>query len=516
MAEGPGTPAPTHNLATRRRALALLVCAVAVVFALEAWQVWRNYENAFANARSDVSNIALAAAQHANDAFREADLLLVSVRDIVESQPLDQLSRPRIQRLLERQVALLPQLYGLFIYDRSGNWLVTDKTSTPPPTDSTDRDYFRFHQQHMEDVMHVGPVIKSHGSGEWVIPVSRRLDDAEGRFAGVILATIRLQYFVDYYARFQLDNRGAIALVTNSGTLVVRRPFEHVGLSLTAGELYREHIAKTASGTAMTPSLIDGQKRLYAFQHLDSAPLIALAGISESTILVGWRQGMLRSIVVVGILIVGMLIFGLSLLREIRTSLRHEAELRRAHDDLQVLTLKDSLTGLANRRHFDTLLPAELARAQRTGQPLSLLMLDIDHFKAYNDHYGHPAGDRCLQAVAGVVAAAARRPGDLAVRYGGEEMALLLPNCDEAGAFAVASGIQEHLGILELPHPTSSWGRITLSLGFAIHVPGQRQPLAASLLASADEALYTAKHLGRNRIHPQLCALSEPEGLQRD
>jgi len=484
--------------------LALLVCAVAVVFALEAWQVWRSYENDFANARSDVSNIALAAAQHGNDAFREADLLLVSVRDIVENQPLAQLDRPRIQRLLERQVALLPQLQGLFIYDRAGNWLVNDKTSMPPPTNSSDREYFQFHQHHLEDVMHVGTVINSRQTGELVIPVSRRLDDADGRFAGVILATIRLSYFIDYYARFQLDNRGAIALVTSDGTLLVRRPFEHVGMSLANGELYREHIAKAASGMALSRSLVDGQKRLYAFQHLDSAPLVALAGISESAILASWRQGMLRSIVVVGILIIGMLIFGFSLLREIRMSVRHEAELRRAHDDLQVLTLKDSLTGLANRRHFDALLPAELARAQRTGQPLSLLMLDVDHFKAYNDRYGHPAGDRCLRAVAEVVATAARRPGDLAVRYGGEEMALLLPNCDRAGAFGVAGWIQEQLQALELPHAASTFGRVTVSLGFAVHEPSQLQPHAAGLLASADEALYTAKHLGRNRIHPPL------------
>lgn len=505
MAEGPGTPVPTHTPATRRRALALLVCAVAVVFALEAWQVWRSYQNAFDNALSDVSNITLAAAQHANDAFREADLLMVSVRDVLENQPLEQLDRPRLQRLLERQVALLPQLHGLFVYDHAGNWLVTDKTSTPPRTDNADRDYFKFHQHHMEDVMHVGAVINSRSTGELVIPVSRRLDDAEGRFAGVVLATIRLSYFVDYYARFQLDNRGAIALVMNDGALVVRRPFEHIGLSLAPGELYRQHVSKAASGTAMARSLIDGQNRLYAFQHLDSAPLFALAGISESAILASWRQGMLRSVVVVGILILGMLIFGFSLLREIRMSIRHEAALRRAHDNLQVLTLKDSLTGLANRRHFDTLLPAELARAQRTGQPLSLLMLDIDYFKAYNDHYGHPEGDRCLQAVAGVVAAAARRPGDLAVRYGGEEMALLLPNCDEVGAFGVACVIQEHLRTLDLPHTGSTFDRITVSLGFAVHLPGQMQPLAAALLTSADDALYTAKHLGRNRIHPPLC-----------
>jgi len=206
---------------------------------------------------------------------------------------------------------------------------------------------------------------------------------------------------------------------------------------------------------------------------------------------------------VVGLIILGMLVFGFRLLREIRAGERSAAALRQAHDELHLLTLKDSLTGLGNRRQFDNLLPVELARAQRNGQPLSLLMIDIDHFKAYNDHYGHPAGDRCLQAVAGVVASAARRPGDLAARYGGEEMVLLLPNCDEHGAQRVAATVQERLQVLEVTHATSPFGRITVSLGIAVQPPGQTPPpQPADLLASADAALYRAKHLGRNRSHP--------------
>ena len=504
MAQGP-TAAASRNLVTQRLALALLVCAVAVILALESWQVWRNYQNAFASARSDVGNITLAVSQHASDALKEANSLLISIRDRLDDTPLAQLDRPRMHRLLARQAALLPQLHGLFVYDRDGNWLVTDQGAIPPQANNADREYFQFHRQHPEDVLHVGAVIRSRSSGELIIPVSRRIDDAEGHFAGVLLATIRLQYFVDYYARFRLDERGAITLALDDGTLLVRRPFQtdFVGTNLAAGELFQQHIQQTATGTALVRAVVDGQQRLYAFEHLQGYPLVALAGISRSAILASWRQDMLRSVVVVGILVVGMLVFGFSLLRQIRANVRSEAALRQAHDELQLLTLKDSLTGLGNRRQFDTLLPLELARAQRSGQPLSLLMIDVDHFKAYNDHYGHPAGDRCLQAVAGVVASAARRPGDLAVRYGGEEMALLLPNCDELGAYRVACTVQERLEALDVIHATSPLGRLTVSLGFAVYRPAQdAPPQAASLLASADEALYAAKHAGRNRIHP--------------
>ncbi len=410
-----------------------------------------------------------------------------------------------MHRLLARQAALLPQLHGLFVYDRDGEWRVTDKSSEPPRANNADREYFQFHRQHPADVLHVGAVIESRSTHELIIPVSRRLEDRDGRFAGVLLATIRLQYFVDYYERFKLDARGAINLALDDGTLMVRRPYvpEHVGTPLATGDLFRQYVNQAPNGTALVRAMLDGQERLYAFQHLEGYPLVALAGISRRDILAGWRQDMLRSVTVVGLIILGMLVFGFRLLREIRAGERSAAALRQAHDELHLLTLKDSLTGLGNRRQFDNLLPVELARAQRNGQPLSLLMIDIDHFKAYNDHYGHPAGDRCLQAVAGVVASAARRPGDLAARYGGEEMVLLLPNCDEHGAQRVAATVQERLQVLEVTHATSPFGRITVSLGIAVQPPGQTPPpQPADLLASADAALYRAKHLGRNRSHP--------------
>ncbi len=505
MVDADDTPLPPRNPATQRRALWLLVCAVAVILALESWQVWRNYQNAFASARSDVGNIAVAAAQHADDAIKEADSLLVSIRDRLEDQPFEQLDRLRVHRLLARQAALLPQLHGLFVYDRDGEWRVTDKSSEPPRANNADREYFQFHRQHPADVLHVGAVIESRSTHELIIPVSRRLEDRDGRFAGVLLATIRLQYFVDYYERFKLDARGAITLALDDGTLMVRRPYvpEHVGTPLADGELFRQYVNQAPNGTALVRAMLDGQERLYAFQHLEGYPLVALAGISRRDILAGWRQDMLRSVTVVGLIILGMLVFGFRLLREIRAGERSAAALRQAHDELHLLTLKDSLTGLGNRRQFDNLLPVELARAQRNGQPLSLLMIDIDHFKAYNDHYGHPAGDLCLQAVAGVVASAARRPGDLAARYGGEEMVLLLPNCDEHGAQCVAATVQERLQVLEVTHATSPFGRITVSLGIAVQPPGQTPPpQPADLLASADAALYRAKHLGRNRSHP--------------
>ncbi|MBD2234488.1 PAS domain S-box protein [Phormidium tenue] len=166
---------------------------------------------------------------------------------------------------------------------------------------------------------------------------------------------------------------------------------------------------------------------------------------------------------------------------------------------LEHLATHDGLTQVANRRSFDTYLQQEWGRLLRDQIPLSLILCDIDHFKLYNDTYGHPAGDVCLQRVAQALEQVAQRPADLVARYGGEEFALVLPDTDRAGAEAIARAIQQTLIELALFHGASPLGqRITLSLGIASLVPRQEQS-AQILIDQADAALYLAKQQGRDR-----------------
>lgn len=181
---------------------------------------------------------------------------------------------------------------------------------------------------------------------------------------------------------------------------------------------------------------------------------------------------------------------------------RDMTEHKDLEEKLAIMATQDSLTGLANRRHFDDKLHEEWRRAERHGTPLSLLMMDVDHFKKFNDQYGHQAGDSCLKAVAKVLASEARRPSDLAARYGGEEFVLLLPSTDEAGCANVAERLRQALDGLGVPHalnlPTQ---RVTLSIGGATGWPSpENSNNQASLVAAADKALYAAKHAGRDRI----------------
>lgn len=188
-----------------------------------------------------------------------------------------------------------------------------------------------------------------------------------------------------------------------------------------------------------------------------------------------------------------------------------EAQLEDANRRLRVLAREDGLTRLANRRRFDEALGEEYRRAMRVGSPLAVIMIDADRFKAFNDTYGHPAGDACLQALAGVLNSRCRRPADLPARYGGEEFVLLLPNTDAAGGLIVAECIRAAVRDLAIPHAGSEFGIATVSVGVAALVPGCSHGPAA-LVEAADAALYEAKRAGRNVVRSASAAAALPAG----
>lgn len=185
---------------------------------------------------------------------------------------------------------------------------------------------------------------------------------------------------------------------------------------------------------------------------------------------------------------------------EVKVRERTEA-LETANRQLTELTVTDALTGLANRRHFDLALVEEWARAQRSGQPLALLMVDVDFFKPYNDHYGHQAGDDCLRRVAHFLRGAARRAGDLVARYGGEEFAVVAADTDLAAALSLAEAMRATVAAAAIPHAVTpvAGGTATVSIGVAVTVPKFGET-PERLLLRADAALYLAKSQGRNRV----------------
>ncbi len=196
----------------------------------------------------------------------------------------------------------------------------------------------------------------------------------------------------------------------------------------------------------------------------------------------------------------------LAVLRDITKYKDFEVALAEANEKLadanlalQALVNRDGLTGLANRRCFDEHLAEEFRRAARQAQPLALVLFDVDGFKLFNDRYGHVAGDNCLRRICGVVQDALRRPGDLAARYGGEEIAAVLPATDESGALQMAEQIRTAVAALGTEHMGSVHGVVTISAGVSALLPNEEDD-PADLVNAADRALYQAKLAGRNRV----------------
>lgn len=190
----------------------------------------------------------------------------------------------------------------------------------------------------------------------------------------------------------------------------------------------------------------------------------------------------------------------------VKARIRNYIRLKQMTDMLEEMAWMDGLTNIANRRRFDCLLEAEWKRAQRSGTPLSVVMLDIDFFKDYNDYYGHSEGDRCLKRVADVLANTVTRTSDLVARYGGEEFVILLPGSDAQGAHHIAGQLCLAVESQQMPHRVSEvspW--VTVSVGYASRVP-QAGECSIGLLEEADRMLYSSKGSGRNRVLGSLCA----------
>jgi hypothetical protein len=202
------------------------------------------------------SNLARAMAQHANDTFKEADTTLIGMVERVEEDGTSPQALARLHRSLVARVQQLPQLNGLFIYDKTGAWLVNSQPQLDSRFNNSDREYFEYHRTHTDQGSHIGPPVRSRSTGKWIVPISRRIDAPDGSFAGVALATIDIDFFSRFYDSLDLGQSGAAALVLNSGVMVVRRPFEDrfVGKNVIDTALYRAHLELGRSGVFTTRS----------------------------------------------------------------------------------------------------------------------------------------------------------------------------------------------------------------------------------------------------------------------
>lgn len=490
------------------RLFVVLVCLSLVL--TDAWMILKAREQRLLSAQVETSNLAQALARQTADMLKKADIVLSDLTERIQADGFQPSQLVRLQALMQRQVLEQPELHGLFIYDARGDWLVSSFANPPNAVNSANHAYFR---QHIElpfgDDLYIGAPIISRTTGTWIIPLSRRVEDTQGRFLGVAMASLSINFLQGFYATFDIGQSGLIDLVRNDGTVLLRSPVDEktLGTSVENGEIFGRLLEQGPVGTAKFSSIIDGVERLFSYRSVTSYPIVVVTAQAEDEILQDWRQESLRQILMVGGLALLLGLFGFYLIRLIKAGQKTQIELLATRDALRAFNerlerqaMEDVLTGLANRRRFMRELESEYLRARRDQTSLALVIFDVDFFKQYNDRYGHAAGDEALRMVADAIAQGQRRPADLAVRYGGEEFCLLLPNTDAEGAMLLANQVRLALAARAVEHHDSPGGYLTLSAGVDVCEPYRLDSGGEALIRNADLALYAAKANGRNRV----------------
>ncbi|HEX8601754.1 MAG TPA: diguanylate cyclase [Pseudoduganella sp.] len=502
-----GTGAPRFSAA--RAIVWILVALTFFLVVLEAWSRHTAYRSLLAQNAVAVENVAQAAEEHAEGAMNTVAWLIDGIVERLETDGIDDAGRVRLQYYLKTRLGKKNSaLQGLFVHDAQGRLLVSTDAHPATHVTNIDRAYFQYHRMHADREVRIGPPIVSRTSGEWIVTLSRRWNDRHGNFAGIVLATIPVKYFERYYNRFAVGEHGAVLVALADGTVITARGSgkRNTGSSLAGTPLADFMQRGGRHGTAMLTASIDRTERLMSYRRVEDYPLVVVTALAKEEILADWWAVTRQECAAIGIMLATMYGLGGWLVSHIRLRQRLQHQLQLAQADLQAKNAKldrlartDALTGLHNRRHFDECLAAETARAAREGTCVSLAMIDVDFFKRYNDTYGHAAGDDCLRKVAAALRTAVHRPADMAVRFGGEEFAILLPGTDRDGALRVAEAARAAVAALFMPHEGNGARIVTISAGVACASPGSADE-ARSLIEAADGALYRAKQAGRNRV----------------
>lgn len=454
------------------------------------------------------TNIARMIAVQMESTLKTASVALTDLSERLEVDGMGAHELDRLQAHLVETANANSELHGLFAYGADGTWLATS-LNRPVKGNNADREYFTYHRANRSLAVHVGPPIKSRSTGVWIIPVSRRINLPDGSFGGVVLVTLKINFFERIYNEIDIGKTGTVLLALTDGTLVYRRPFEErlIGTDISKGPVLQA-LSTHYAGSSTQVSKIDGIERLYSYRHVDGYPFIVAVGRTKTELLSQWQRS---SFFLGGAVLVICAMFGLlasKLVRQIgirdtlAQKLRDRSEGLEQHNiGLQVLANTDKLTNIANRLMFDKILDQEFKRAQRGDDFLSLILLDVDLFKKFNDRYGHVAGDAVLHSIGRVMAEQVNRTGDLVARYGGEEFIVILPGTDTKGAIEVAERIREGILALTIPHLDTPWGQVSASFGVTTVYPGQHRGLvSADVVNRADQQLYEAKRRGRNRV----------------
>jgi diguanylate cyclase (GGDEF)-like protein len=418
------------------------------------------------------------------------DLSLQAVVENVRRPDLKHLSPELRQLLLFDRSATAKHLGPIQVINHQGQVVLDSRTATPRAADHSHTEHFRAHRDLEVNSPHISKPWRA-ADGEQYINISRRMTGDDGRFAGMVVGHIRLSYFLGLFEKVKLSERDVLTLALKDGTLVMRTPYhpDAIGRDLAATSVF-QRVSATPSGSFVQNSGLDGTERLYVHQRIGEHPLYLTMGQSTDELLAPWRREAIR----VGLVVLTLCLTNVALVIFLARELRRRQAAERG---LQEIATTDALTGLGNRRRFDADFEHEWNRARRDGLPLSLLLIDADAFKAYNDTHGHQAGDRALAAIASCIGQELKRAGDFGARYGGEEFAVILAGTSLEAAHQVAETIRASVLAQRDAQGDRDDRLPTVSVGVACVTPdGALNP--GDLINAADDALYEAKRAGRN------------------
>ncbi|WP_323117945.1 GGDEF domain-containing protein [Burkholderia alba] len=453
--------------------------------------------DAFERAQDAARNTLLMIERDVSRNFHIYDLTLQGVVESINKPWLAGLPLELRREVLFDRAAAADFIGVIYVLDANGRIKLSSNGGAVPTRSFADCDFFIAQRDDPDLGMYVGSPYRARLiEGDPSIALSRRIDTPDGRFDGIVVMAVRLAYFRRLMSGMEVGEHGSLGLVHENGQLVMRMPYEDgmIGRDLRGTGPYTRMLF-SRSGSFSDVASVDGVKRYYLYQRIDGVPLVVQVAVAEQDIYAEWRSRAWRFGMLTTAFSIAFVAMSLCLAHSLWRKSAAEAALAR-------LAGTDSLTGLHNRRALDETLEREWRRAVRGGRPLAILFVDIDHFKRYNDAYGHQVGDEVLTRVARCIAGQASRAGDAVARYGGEEFVVVLPDTDPNGARVVAERIRLAVRLLAIAHEQSEVGFVTVSIGVAVWEPhdGVAAPEVAAVVEAADQALYQAKASGRNRV----------------
>jgi diguanylate cyclase (GGDEF)-like protein len=469
-------------------ALTFLLAVLATLLA--GWHMLQMKQDALMYARASGTNTLLLVER---EFHRDLDVhaqTLQTLANVITGPSTPAMTQQVLQELVQGHAAGALQSGTLVVTDAQGRLLVDLNHAGETRRDLSTREYFTAQRANPGHLYLSHPFLPSYPGSGPSIALSRAIVGKDGQFQGVAVAIKDLHHLDAFVHGLDLGQRGVVAIRLLDGTPLTQWPPQHP-MHEDESSTFHDFVA-SGRAEAVDESIGGASAHWRGYRRIGDYPAVVSVELCREEIFHTWTG---RTWITAGLLLAinaATIYFAYRLTRHLKRRNAKENKLRIQADT-------DPLTGLHNRRWFDEKAEREWQRRRAGDGHLAVLMMDIDQFKAYNDHYGHPRGDLALINVAHLVRKGCRREEDGAARYGGEEFVMILPGCDSAAAAQVAESIRRDVEETALPHEKSQRGVVTISIGVASTSDTPADSLQA-LIDAADANLYKAKEAGRNQV----------------